>query len=42
MYQNRFNTIVNIIELQNNKLNSDAIETKSKILLEHKKSKLEE
>lgn len=36
MYQNRLDTIVNIIELQNSKLNNNIIETKSTILLEHK------
>lgn len=36
MYQNRLDTIVNIIELQNNKLNNNIIETKPAILLEHK------
>lgn len=38
MYQNRFHTIVNIIELQNNKLNKNVIETKPTILLESKES----
>ena len=37
MYQNRLDTIVNIIELQNNKLNN-IIETKPTILLEHKET----
>ena len=37
MYQNRLDTIVNIIELQNSKLNN-IIETKPTILLEHKKT----
>lgn len=36
MYQNRLDTIVNIIELQNNKLDNNIIETKPTILLEHK------
>lgn len=36
MYQNRLNTIVNIIELQNSRLNNNIIETKPTILLEHK------
>lgn len=36
MYQNRLDTIVNIIELQNSKLNNNIIETKPPILLEHK------
>ena len=36
MYQNRLDTIVNIIELQNSRLNNDVIETKTTILLEHK------
>lgn len=35
MYQNRLDTIVNIIELQNSKLNNNVIETKPTILLEH-------
>lgn len=38
MYQNRLDTIVNIIELQNSRLNNDVIETKSIILLEHKET----
>ena len=38
MYQNRLDTIVNIIELQNSRLNSNVIETKPPILLEHKKT----
>lgn len=38
MYQNRLDTIVNIIELQNSKLNSNVIETKPTILLEHKET----
>lgn len=37
MYQNRLDTIVNIIELQNNKLNN-IIETKPTILLEDKET----
>lgn len=37
MYQNRLDTIVNIIGLQNNKLNN-IIETKPTILLEHKET----
>lgn len=36
MYQNRLNTIVNIIELQNSKLNNNVIETNPTILLEDK------
>ena len=36
MYQNRLDTIVNIIELQNSRLNNNIIETKPTILLEHK------
>lgn len=36
MYQNRLDTIVNIIELQNSKLENNIIETKPTILLEHK------
>ncbi len=36
MYQNRLDTIVNIIELQNSRLNNNVIETKPTILLEHK------
>lgn len=36
MYQNRLNTIINIIELQNSRLNNNIIETKPTILLEHK------
>ena len=38
MYQNRLGTIANIIELQNNKLNNNVIETKLTILLEHKET----
>lgn len=38
MYQNRLDTIVNIIELQNSRLNNNIIETKSTILLEHKET----
>lgn len=38
MYQNRLDTIVNIIELQNSKLNNNIIETKPTILLEYKKN----
>lgn len=38
MYQNRLDTIVNIIELQNSKLNNNIIETKPTILLEHKET----
>lgn len=38
MYQNRLVTIVNIIELQNSRLNNNIIETKSTILLEHKET----
>lgn len=38
MYQNRLDTIVNIIELQNSKLNNNIFETKPTILLEYKKT----
>ena len=38
MYQSRLDTIVNIIELQNSRLNSNVIETKATILLEHKET----
>jgi len=38
MYQNRLDTIVNIIELQNSRLNNNVIETKSIMLLEHKET----
>lgn len=38
MYQNRLDTIVNIIELQNSRLNNNVIETKPPILLEHKET----
>lgn len=38
MYQNWLNTIGNIIELQNSRLNNNVIETKSTILLEHKET----
>lgn len=38
MYQNRLDTIVNIIELQNSRLNNNVIKTKSTILLEHKET----
>lgn len=38
MYQNRLDTIVNIIELQNSKLNNNVIETNPTILLEHKET----
>lgn len=38
MYQNRLDTIVNIIELQNIKLNNNVIETKPTNLLESKES----
>ena len=38
MYQNRLDTIVNIIELQNSKLNNNVIDTRPTILLEHKKT----
>ena len=41
MYQNRVDTIVNIIELQNSKLNNNVIETKPTILLEHKETLVE-
>lgn len=33
MYQNRLDTIVNIIELQNSRLNNNSIETKPTISL---------
>jgi hypothetical protein len=36
MYQNRLDTIVNIIELQNSKLNKNVIVSKPTILSEHK------
>lgn len=42
MYQNRLDTIVNIIEFQNSKLNNNVIETKPIILLEHKETLSEE
>ena len=42
MYQNRLDTIVNIIELQNSRLNNNIIETKPTILLEHKETLPEE
>lgn len=42
MYQNRLDTIVNIIELQNSKLNNNIIETRPTILLEHKEKLSEE
>ena len=38
MYQNRLDTIVNIIELQNSKLNNNVIDTRPTILLEHKET----
>lgn len=38
MYQNKLNTIVNIIELQNSRLNNNVVETKPTILLEHKET----
>ena len=38
MYQNILDTIVSIIELQNNRLNDNVIETKPTILLEHKET----
>lgn len=38
MYQNRLDTIVNIIELQNSKLNNNVIDTRPTVLLEHKKT----
>lgn len=41
MYQNRLDTIVNIIELQNSRLNNKVIEAKPTILLEHKEISLE-
>lgn len=42
MYQNRLDTIINIIELQNSKLNNNIIETKPTILLEDKETLPEE
>lgn len=42
MYQNKLDTIVNIIELQNSKLNNNVIETKPTILLEDKETLPEE
>lgn len=41
MYKNRLNKIVNIIKQKNNRLNSNIIETKQTILLEHKEILLE-
>ena len=41
MYQNRLDTIVNIIVLQNSRLNNSVIESKPTILLEHKETLLE-
>lgn len=38
MYQNRLDAIVNIIELQNSRLNNIVIETEPTILLEHKET----
>jgi len=38
MYQNRLDTIVNIIELKNSKLNNNVIDTRPTILLEHKET----
>lgn len=38
IYQNRLDTIVNIIELQNSRLNNNVIEAKPTILLEHKET----
>ena len=38
MYQNRLDTIVSIIELQNSRLNNNVIEAKPTILLEHKEA----
>lgn len=38
MYQNSLDTIVNIIELQNSRLNNNVIETKPTIFLEHKET----
>lgn len=38
MYQNRLDTIVNIIELQNIRLNNNVIKTKPTILLKHKET----
>ena len=42
MYQNRLDTIVNIIEHQNSKLNNNVIDTRPTILLEHKETLSEE
>ena len=36
MYQNKLDIIVNIVELQNSRLNNNVIETKPTILLKHK------
>lgn len=38
MYQNRLDTIVNTIELQNRRLNNNVIENKPTFLLEHKET----
>ena len=38
MYQNRLDIIVNIIEIQNSRLNNNVIESKPTILLEHKET----
>lgn len=42
MYQNRLDTIVNIIELQNSRLNNNVIESIPNVLLEHKEKLPEE
>ena len=42
MYQNRLDTIVNIIELQNSRLNNNIIEAKLTILLDYKEALPEE
>lgn len=38
MYQNRLDTIINIIKLQNSGLNNNVIKTKPTILLKHKET----
>ena len=38
MYQNRLDTIVNIIELQNSRLNNNVIKAKPTILLEYQET----
>lgn len=38
MYQNKLDTIVNIIELQNSRLNNNVFENKPTILLEYKET----